>query len=78
MTIEFDACVFRFRTFYESNVRDIHLKYIQGALMQAVGRARLSHNDKTVVVLSKMPLPQSIILNDSFEQILTQKATEFF
>jgi hypothetical protein len=37
--------------------------------MQAVGRARLSHNNKTVVVLSKMPLPQATMLNDSFEQI---------
>lgn len=69
MTIEFDGWVFPFRTFYDENLRDIHLKYIQGALMQAVGRARLSHNDKTVVVLSKMPLPQATMLNDSFEQI---------
>lgn len=72
MTIHFDGWIFPFRTYFDEVLRDIHLKYIQGLLLQAVGRARLAQEEKTVILLSKMPLPQGELMECSLENLPAQ------
>jgi hypothetical protein len=57
---------FRFTTYEDETLQNIHLWMIESELEQAVGRARLLRRDCTVNLFSNFPLAQAVLRNGEF------------
>lgn len=66
MQVEINGWIIPLRTYKDSCLRSAHIKFIEGILLQAVGRARLIQYNRKVMVISKMPLPQAEVIDSSF------------